>query len=72
VSNDADDSFADRIGFRAARRRFHYRDSESSHRFIEVRGKDAIAIVQQVLVSLLGSRPLRAIAEESNRRSDVR
>jgi len=48
-----------------------YPDSQIALAFGQ-RGGDAIAIVQQVLVSLLGSRPLRAIAAESNRRSDVR
>jgi len=44
--NLADDSFTDRIRFRAARRRFQHLNAKSIHRFVEVLGKDAIAIMQ--------------------------
>ena len=51
--NRADDSLADCIRFRAAWRRFQHLDAKSVHRFVEVLGKDAIAIMKEVLVSLL-------------------
>jgi hypothetical protein len=44
--NRADDSFTDRIRFRAARRRFQHLNAKSVHRFVELLGKDAIAIMQ--------------------------
>jgi hypothetical protein len=44
--NRADDSFTDRVRFRAARRRFQHLNAKSVHRFVEVLGKDAIAIMQ--------------------------
>src|SRR5450631_3997044 len=42
----ADDSFADRIGLGTSRRRFQHLDAKSVYRFVEVLGKDAIAIMQ--------------------------
>jgi len=51
--NGAEDSFADRIRFRAARRRFQHVDAKSAHRFVEMHGKDAVAIMQCVLISVL-------------------
>ena len=44
--NGADDSLADRIGFRAARWRLQPLDAKSAHGFVEMRGKDAVAIMQ--------------------------
>jgi hypothetical protein len=44
--NRANDPFTDGICFRAAWRRFQYLDAKSVHRFVEVLGKDAIAIMQ--------------------------
>src|SRR5438552_594616 len=40
-----DEAFADRIGHRASRRGLQHLDSEFFHRFVEVPGKDAVAIV---------------------------
>src|SRR5208337_3575873 len=48
----ADNAFANRIGHRTAWWRFQYRDSELSYRFVEVFGKDAVAIVKEVLIPL--------------------
>jgi len=51
--NCANNSFADRIDFRTMRRRFQNLDAKSAHRFVEMRSKDAVAIMQQVLISVL-------------------
>ena len=40
--NRADDSFADRIGFRTTRRRLQHLDAKSAHRFVEMRGDVAV------------------------------
>ena len=50
----ADDSLADRIRFWASWRRSQHLDAKATHRFVEVRGEDAIAIVHQVLASRIG------------------
>jgi hypothetical protein len=52
-TNGPDNAFADRICRRAAWRRFQHLDSEPFYRLVEVFGKNAIAIVKQVFVSLL-------------------
>ena len=51
--NRTDDSFADRIGHRTARRRLQYPDSEPFYRFVHVLGENAVAIVKQVFVPVL-------------------
>lgn len=66
--NGADDALADRIGLRAARRRLQHRDSESGHGFVEVIGEDAVAIVQQVMVSLLEADSLAQLLQRPSGR----
>src|SRR5258708_2124199 len=52
--NRTDDSFADRISHRTARWRFEYPDSEPFYRFVQVLGENAVAIVKQIFVPVLG------------------
>ncbi len=55
ASNRADDPFADRIGHRAARRRFQYLDSEPCYRLVEAFGENTVAVVKQIFVLAFAS-----------------
>ena len=50
-----DDPFANRIRLWAARRGFQHSHTELANGFIQVRGKDAVAIMEQVFIATLES-----------------
>ncbi len=66
-ANGPDEPFANRVGRRTSRRRFQYFDPEFRDRRVEVCGKNAIAIMQQVLVSLLQSNRLSQLLQRPSR-----
>jgi hypothetical protein len=58
LADSPDDSFANRVCRWTLRRGFQYFDPEPHNGFVEVLGKNAIAIMQQVFVPLLRSNRL--------------
>src|SRR5450631_3868400 len=62
-----DEPFANRVGRRTSRRRFQYFDPEFRDRLVEVCGKNAIAIMQQVFVPLLRSNRLTQLLQRPSR-----
>ena len=66
-ADSPDDSFANRVGRWTLRRGFHYFDPEPHNGFVEVLGKNAIAIMQQVFVPLLRSNRLTQLLQRPSR-----
>ena len=62
-----DEPFANRVGRRTSRRRFQYFAPEFRDRLVEVCGKNAIAIMQQVFVPLLRSNRLTQLLQRPSR-----
>ena len=67
AANGPDEPFANRIRRRTSRRRFQYFDSEFRDRRVEVCGKNAIAIMQQVFVPLLQSNRITQLLQRPSR-----
>ena len=67
LADSPDDSFANRVGRWTLRRGFQYFDPEPNNGFVEVLGKNAIAIMQQVFVRLLQSNRLTQLLQRPSR-----
>ena len=68
LADSPDDSFADRVGRWTLRRGFQYFEPEPHHGFVEVLGKNAVSIMQQVFVPLLQSNRLTQLLQRPSRR----
>ena len=67
LADSPDDSFANRVCRWTLRRGFQYFDPEPHHGFVEVLGKNAIAIMQQVFVPFLQSNRLTQLLQRPSR-----
>src|ERR1035441_866397 len=63
----ADDSFANRVGLWTSRWRFQHGDAEVRDGFVQMRGKDTIAIVKQILISVFQSNRLAQLLQDPSR-----
>ena len=70
--NRADEALADRVGLGTTWWRFKDLDTEVMDRFVEVCGKDAIAIMQQVPVSRIEPDGLAQLLQGPGGRRDER
>ena len=67
-ANGADDAFTNRIGRRTLRRGLEYFDPEPHDGSVEMLGKNAVSIVQQVFVPLQSNRLPQLLQRPSRRR----
>jgi hypothetical protein len=63
----ADDTFANRIGLWTSWRRFQHGDAEICNRLVQVRGKDIVAVVKQVLIPAYQSNRLAQLLQSPSR-----
>src|SRR6266446_6841742 len=66
-ANCADDAFTNRLGRWTVRRGFQYFEPEPHQGFVEVPGKNAVSIMQQVFVPLLQSNRLTQLLQRPSR-----